>query len=707
MPRFKHTPLQNPLTQIRLLQLLPYNEDRDIRCSLQTHDLASAPAYVALSYECGPREPTVDILVEDCWFSVRHNLWLFLSQLKEKQRHHLVWADAVCISQLDIVERSAQVGVMGSIFQTAASTYAWLGWPSSFDAALLFDFFVRVARPRQSTQYEYEEWQHNMDIYVNTYMVPLKQALVLCQHSYFRRRWVIQELLHSKNVVLMWGEAELPWSILLLFLYEIAIPAAWWSWYKAVFRRPGVLIEIDTTLAMEIASWVGKFGRSTSRTIQRVSLLKLLCDFKDAECERQSDRIYSILSLSEEYDKLNVDYSLSAESLLYQIITCTRWYDLHDIRLVVDALEVQTPPLAHFYSERVRAPLLTTLTLDRVSTVIHVVRLPATIYATRQNLARKQNINPVAETEYAAKYMIKRSDTDDVCDALDDLGFCMTALAERCRVTSAYSPESYGKMTSTTSVTAGLVPVSVREVSTPASLDAQLIVCDDGSLAVCRCPVTVGDILCTNEAGILHVIRPTASKSQLVGNACLVLAHVDGAIAGQMMGRSSGLGRLPEDLHAFWTLARRYMTAHMELPNKWFAGRVKQPFELDETAEWVYQRFPPNDRLFENHLIIREAFRWAEQQAIFKKMSKSGDCGAIEAVVDVWDAIGLLKEEHGSAFSKSQTYGTQKHRHRRQAEDIDASEDTVLGFLLGESRVSLSQNPLDSLQIDGALDVEA
>ena len=702
MPRFKHTPLQNPLTQIRLLQLLPYNEDRDIRCSLQTHDLARAPAYVALSYECGPQEPTVDILVDDCWFSVRHNLWLFLSQLKEKQRHHLVWADAVCISQLDIVERNAQVGVMGSIFQTAASTYAWLGWPSSFDAGLLFDFFVRVARPRQPTQYEYEEWQHNMDIYVNTYIVPLKQALVLCQHPYFRRRWVIQELLHSKNVVLMWGEAELPWSMLLLFLYEIAIPEAWWSWYKPV-KRPAVLMEIDTTLAMEIASWVGKFGRSTSRTIQRVSLLKLLCDFKDAECERQSDRIYSILSLSEEYNKLNVDYSLSAESLLCQIVTCTRWYDLHDVRLVVDALEVQTPPLAHFYSERVRAPLLTTLTLNRVSTVSHVVRLPATIYAARQNLARNQNIDPVAETTYAAKYMIKRSDTDDVCDALDDLGFCMTALAQRCRVMSAYS--AYAKMASTTSVTAGLVPVSVREISMPATLDAQLIVCDDGSLAVCRCSATVGDILCTNEAGLLHVIRPTASMSQLVGSACLVLAHVDSAFAGQMMGRSSGLGHLPEDLHAFWTLARRYMTAHMELPKKWFAGRVKQPFELDETAEWVYQRlFPPNDRLFEDHLIIREAFRWAEQQASSNEMSQSGDCGTIEVVVDVWDAIGLSKEEHGSALSKSQTYERHKHRHWRQAESEDIE---VLGFLLGESSVNLLQNSLDSIQIEDAPDVGA
>lgn len=38
-----------------------------------------------------------------------------------------IWADAVCINQQDLDERSSQVGVMGDIYKAAKDCQIWLG----------------------------------------------------------------------------------------------------------------------------------------------------------------------------------------------------------------------------------------------------------------------------------------------------------------------------------------------------------------------------------------------------------------------------------------------------------------------------------------------------------------------------------------------------------------------------------------------------
>jgi hypothetical protein len=42
-----------------------------------------------------------------------------------------IWIDAICINQDDIIERGAQVQIMGEIYQTAWRLRIWLGEHSS------------------------------------------------------------------------------------------------------------------------------------------------------------------------------------------------------------------------------------------------------------------------------------------------------------------------------------------------------------------------------------------------------------------------------------------------------------------------------------------------------------------------------------------------------------------------------------------------
>jgi Heterokaryon incompatibility protein (HET) len=126
MTPFKHTPLDSLTGDIRLLVLDLSGELDEVRCTLTTQSLDEQPIYCALSYEWGDPEPLVAIMVNGSVFYARHNLWLFLHRLKAAGQHEnsrrsisQLWIDAICIDQADVVERNAQVQLMGRIYQEA------------------------------------------------------------------------------------------------------------------------------------------------------------------------------------------------------------------------------------------------------------------------------------------------------------------------------------------------------------------------------------------------------------------------------------------------------------------------------------------------------------------------------------------------------------------------------------------------------------
>jgi Heterokaryon incompatibility protein (HET) len=83
-------------------------------------------------------------MIDGSYLTIRHNLWLFLSIIKAKQKRKALprelrlWMDAVCIDQRGELERNAQVSVMGKIYSKATSVFAWLGWPQGWDPEMTF-----------------------------------------------------------------------------------------------------------------------------------------------------------------------------------------------------------------------------------------------------------------------------------------------------------------------------------------------------------------------------------------------------------------------------------------------------------------------------------------------------------------------------------------------------------------------------------------
>lgn len=114
-------PLDSARKQIRLLSIL--REDRRLRLEACTFDLATAPAYTALSYTWGSPKPEYHLSIKGTYLAVRENLHRFFLSYADQG---YVWIDQICINQSDVEERSSQALLMADIYRRAEFVAVWL-----------------------------------------------------------------------------------------------------------------------------------------------------------------------------------------------------------------------------------------------------------------------------------------------------------------------------------------------------------------------------------------------------------------------------------------------------------------------------------------------------------------------------------------------------------------------------------------------------
>jgi hypothetical protein len=155
---FHYDPLDQPKQEIRIVRLHPrrWLTDPDISCDLITLDLRTAPEYEALSYEwgCPPSASNqYTIQINSRLMVITRNLWLALYELRDRRKPRTLWIDALCINQLDVLERSCQVSRMGDIYSQAITVVAWIVGVGKNPFPLLDCFMIFCLR--QSTLPKY------------------------------------------------------------------------------------------------------------------------------------------------------------------------------------------------------------------------------------------------------------------------------------------------------------------------------------------------------------------------------------------------------------------------------------------------------------------------------------------------------------------------------------------------------------------------
>ncbi|KAH7406978.1 heterokaryon incompatibility protein-domain-containing protein [Phaeosphaeria sp. MPI-PUGE-AT-0046c] len=137
MTQFAYTPLEAPESSIRSLEVFPDEEDGPVKVQLSEHKTPLTDRYRCLSYMWGPpSDDAYNIIVNDCVFRVRNNLYHFLRMAGKRFPHTPLWIDAVCINQEDDTEKGIQVSRMSNIYAMAVETLIWLGDDAEVSSAL-------------------------------------------------------------------------------------------------------------------------------------------------------------------------------------------------------------------------------------------------------------------------------------------------------------------------------------------------------------------------------------------------------------------------------------------------------------------------------------------------------------------------------------------------------------------------------------------
>ncbi|KAH8901883.1 HET-domain-containing protein, partial [Coniochaeta sp. PMI_546] len=126
-----YSPIDVRNGEIRLLLLAPGGPHEQISGVLiHTKVNDRRQKYEALSYTWGSSEFKTPITINGCPCLVNINLLAALLELRSDGEERLLWIDAICINQDDVVEKGVHVPLMHHVYQNASRVIVWLGCAS-------------------------------------------------------------------------------------------------------------------------------------------------------------------------------------------------------------------------------------------------------------------------------------------------------------------------------------------------------------------------------------------------------------------------------------------------------------------------------------------------------------------------------------------------------------------------------------------------
>ncbi|KAK4065397.1 hypothetical protein Trihar35433_7517 [Trichoderma harzianum] len=214
---YSYTPL--PDRTIRVLTLYGGNPEDPLRGSLESVVVDDAGVYEPLSYVWGDGNLTHEIFLPTARLRLTASLYNALRRLRRRTGSRRVWADQICIDQLNKEERSQQVQFMNQIYRNGSHVQVWLGLDEQNLAKEAFDFVRRLAELLVNNSEHAARHVDNLSEQAIDYWMPLKHITAL---PWFRRGWIVQEIGTRAPATLHWGEAEMQWKTLHEVCEELA-----------------------------------------------------------------------------------------------------------------------------------------------------------------------------------------------------------------------------------------------------------------------------------------------------------------------------------------------------------------------------------------------------------------------------------------------------------------------------------------------------
>jgi hypothetical protein len=249
---------------------------------------------------------------------ITENLYQFLHILAAEGSDCWIWADQLCINQQDIPERNAQVSIMGTIYRNAQVTTIWLG--SDIDNTSAYNADWAMEQLSQPSIADYEITRESLflgdsDIEMPTSWEhsPFHVLAILKKADYWRRMWILQEIILSQNINIRFGTSEIAWSQLNTFYRRCESFAT--DIEAARQLKPSFFGEHDV-LAYKTYAMGRLIDHAENPTSVNLSTWRSLLTYSSGRLSKDPrDQIYALLELISKHLTITPSYNMDIRSL--------------------------------------------------------------------------------------------------------------------------------------------------------------------------------------------------------------------------------------------------------------------------------------------------------------------------------------------------------------------------------------------------------
>lgn len=257
----------------------------EIKGDIRQYPISSCPEYHAVSYCWGDPTITHYITLNGQQFGVPSNLYSFLTHFSAMNKMSPIWVDAICIDQQSVSERNHQVGLMGSIYRSAISVFAWLG-PINRDMQTALQYMHNcMGCGWPGSKYIWHTGPRPGNALSCWYHETASDSFArLLNADYWYRTWILQELLLAAKVELLCGTTTVPWDILRHIFdhfYRLRDRTLLWREREILECVPFRIMRQRHSMEM--------------RSAQLHTLLEL---FRDTNSADPRDKVYALLGLA-------------------------------------------------------------------------------------------------------------------------------------------------------------------------------------------------------------------------------------------------------------------------------------------------------------------------------------------------------------------------------------------------------------------------
>ncbi|KAL1857044.1 hypothetical protein Daus18300_010492 [Diaporthe australafricana] len=324
---------------IRLLTILPGEDEELIQLQLSAVKLDdSHDSYESLSYVWGnPKQPKKLVIVNGASLEIYESLNTFLMNIRPSttSASRVVWVDAICINQNDMIERNQQIPLMDIIYQSSMRTVVWLGaetegWygAEKEGGKELFDMLHDLAQDARalknsSTTTSLDKVKAADDTDSASLPAILQRflrrepvqspkrdlylaridiwSILRCEWWY--RAWTLQEILLSTSITLVQGTFEIDWQDFCLAVDHGLRMHIW------VLMDSGTFVAEEIIPYLSIKSLQLQLGLHGDSAPDRPDfgaegVLRLLEKCRQREAKDPRDKIYAICGIIKAVQKM-------------------------------------------------------------------------------------------------------------------------------------------------------------------------------------------------------------------------------------------------------------------------------------------------------------------------------------------------------------------------------------------------------------------